>query len=106
MAKDVVPILDAKRAEKLIHELSADSSSVFVTAHAEERMAERGFTMRDLLTVLRSGSVVGQPVLTKQKEWKYKVVKRLRGSRDAGVITVVAKGRTLIIITMEWEDLP
>jgi hypothetical protein len=32
-------------------------------------------------------------------------VKRLKGSRDAGVITIIVAQKTLIIKTMEWEDL-
>lgn len=45
------------------------------------------------------------PALTEHGDWKCKVVMRLRGSRDAGVVTVIARGNTLVIVTMEWEDV-
>ena len=74
-----IPLMTEKRAEAAIRALSLDPSRVTLTIHAEERMLERGFGTRDLFEVLAKGG-----------DWKCKVVKRLRGSRDAGVVTVIA----------------
>ena len=82
-----------------------EPSRVTVTLHAEDRMLERGFSNRDLFNILETGQVVGKPTLTERGEWKCKVVKRLRGSREAGAVTLIAKGDRLIVVTMEWEDL-
>ena len=97
--------MNAKQAEATVRALALDSSKVIVTDHAAERMEERGFDDMDLHRVLESGSVVIAPTLTERGEWKCKVVKRLRGTRDAGVVTVIARNDQLIILTMEWEDV-
>jgi hypothetical protein len=97
--------MNTKRAEATVRGLALEQSNVVVTLHAEERMLERGFNNRDLLNVLTTGQIINQPVLTERGEWKCKVVKRIRGSRDAGVVTVIAKGDRLIVLTMEWEDM-
>jgi hypothetical protein len=105
MAGRVVPLrLTSSQAERIIRQLATDSAKVVVTGHAQDRMEERGFSDHDLFAVLRSGMVVGWPERTPESEWKCKVVKRITGHREAGVITVIAKGDLLIIVTMEWED--
>ncbi len=100
-----VPLMNAKRAEATIRALALEPARVTVTFHAQDRMLERGFSNRDLINVLTTGQVLAQPTLTERGEWKCKVVKRLRGSRDAGAVTLIAKGDRLIVVTMEWEDV-
>jgi hypothetical protein len=106
VADNVVPLkLDTRRAEALIRALAMNSINVEVTDHAEQRMEERGLTDHDLFDILTVGSVLDPPARTPRGEWKCKIVKRLRGGRDAGAITVIAKGTRLIVLTVEWEDL-
>lgn len=33
------------------------------------------------------------------------MVARIKGNRDAGVVTLVVESRRLIVLTVEWEDL-
>lgn len=94
-----------KQAEAAIRALALTSERVVITDHAAERMEQRGFDTTDLFRVLTKGSVFQAPALTEHGDWKCKVVMRLRGTRDAGVVTVIARGNTLVIITMEWEDV-
>ena len=47
-------------------------------------------------------SMVGK----KAGEWKGKIVKKLTGRREAGVVTVLSTSTGRIyVLTVEWEDL-
>ena len=89
-----------------IRALAAHSDQVVFTYHALERMEQRDILDVDVLRTLRQGRIDGpiEPTAT-SGDWKAKVVFRLCGSRDAGVVTVVAQARRLIVLTVEWEDL-
>ncbi len=89
-----------------IRTAAADSKNVSFGEHALDRMEERGFTTLDVLRILRSGDIDDLPEAGRQKgEWKCKIIARLRGSRDAGVITIVMITGRLFVKTVEWEDL-
>lgn len=68
-------------------------------------MLERGFSMRDLLSILERGHVEGQPALTRYGEWKFKMTLRMENRREAGAVNVLSKAGELVVVTMEWEDL-
>ncbi|MHC8508747.1 MAG: DUF4258 domain-containing protein [Rhodospirillales bacterium] len=95
--------MDVRRAESIVRAIALDSKRVCLTHHAVKRMHEREFSSRDLFSVLREGHVRDAPE-SERGEWKFKVIKRLRGSREAGVITVLTREEKLLVLTMEWED--
>jgi len=68
-------------------------------------MEERGIYDVAVLEILRLGTIDGNPEITERKEWKCKMVKRIRGAREAGVITIILHNGRLFIKTVEWEDL-
>ncbi len=106
--KIVIPFrMTAKVAESKIHELAKDSSNIIWGGHCAERSEERGISFNDALRILRTGMVNVPPEHGKhQGEWKAKIVKNLRGNRDAGVVTIImTKQGKLKIKTVEWEDL-
>lgn len=86
----------------------ATDPDLLISQHAEERMWERDITMRDVLSVLRTGEIIGQIAPGKNdKEWICKVVATPRypnSKREVGVVTVVMRGSRLLIATVEWED--
>ena len=92
-------------AERRIRDLASLSDNVIIGLHALERMKERDIFTSDVFDVLRSGFVEGQPEKTDRSEWKCKMVKQLRGGREAGVITIILHENKLFIKTVEWEDL-
>lgn len=98
--------MDTASAERLIHQLAEDSANIKFTLHARERMELRSISSREVERVLRRGSVLQPPEPTTKGEWKCKIVRESNANRDIGVITVIADGEKLIIITVEWEDLP
>ncbi len=65
----------------------------------------RGFTDRDALKVLGIGEIEGDITPgTNAGEWRCKVVAKLRGNREAGVVTITLNMSQLFIKTVEWED--
>lgn len=97
--------------EKTIRTLALDSRNVRWKAvsyetHAESRMEWRDITDRMMFEVLRTGFVKGEidPGLY-PGEWKAKMAKQMKGTREVGVVTIVIKNRKLFIKTVEWEDL-
>jgi len=92
-------------AERRIRSIAADTGMVKWAFHALDRMIERGIFDDDVLAVLRRGTISGDPESTPRGEWKCKMVRQIRGSREVGVITIILKSGCLFVKTVEWEDL-
>ncbi len=73
--------------------------------HAQERAVEREIFDHDTLAILRKGQIRGQITVTKYGEWKCKIVWKLRGNREAGVVVLIQPDDRLFVKTVEWEDL-
>lgn len=95
-----------ERILAIVRSLAEHSERVILTTHAQERMLERGIFDVDVFRALRAGRVSG-PVKPARNpdEWKCKIVNKIKGSREVGVVTIVVKAERLIILTVEWEDL-
>ena len=92
--------------EAIVREIAALDRHVYLGSHTRERMEERGITRIDAIRVLQRGSICGDILLGRSRgEWKCKVVARLKGSRDIGVVTIVVEEKKLFVKTVEWEDL-
>jgi hypothetical protein len=90
----------------MVRKAAADSRNVSFGMHALDRMEERGITTLDALRVLRSGEIEGELEAGKNAgEWKCKIVAKIKGSREVGVVTIVMRVGRLFIKTVEWEDL-
>jgi hypothetical protein len=103
--KIVVFSMRPARAIEIIRRLAVDSNNVLFTEHALGRMNERDITDLDVLRVLCRGTIEGDPAQVAEREWQCKVVSRLKGNRDAGVITIIVSEEKLRIRTVEWEDV-
>jgi superfamily I DNA and/or RNA helicase len=89
-----------------VQEIAADSSKVMFGDHSLDRMEERGITTLDVLRVLRAGDIKGSIDAGKNiGEWRCKIVKQMKGTREIGVVTIVKNADRLFIKTVEWEDL-
>jgi hypothetical protein len=94
-----------ERAQALVRSIAADTSKVIVGDHAKRRMEEREISDLELYRILQSGHVMEEPSQTEYREWKCKVVKTVKGNREAGVVTIILRSRMLFVQTVEWEDL-
>ena len=91
---------------RYIRNLARNSENVILTNHAMKRMAERDIVDTEVFKILQSGTLTGVPEQTSRGEWKLKLVMRIRGNRDAGVVTIILHGdRMLLVKTVEWEDM-
>lgn len=78
---------------------------MILSDHALDRMHERGISDMEVYRLLRSGHVMEVPKRTERNEWKCKIIKRIRGDRDAGAVTIILDDTMLFVLTVEWEDL-
>lgn len=93
------------KAQSRVRELAVDSCNVILSDHALERMEERDIPDVDVYRVLRGGFVDDLPKLTEFDEWQCKMVLKIRGAREAGVVTIILHRNRLLVKTVEWEDV-
>lgn len=102
--------LSATDFEKRVRALAKDSKNVrwrsnHYETHAEERQESRGIDHFMMFEVLRTGHVKGEIRPGKYEgEWIGKMVKKMKGHRDVGVVTVLIRNNRLKVATTEWED--
>ena len=96
--------MSAQVAVRVIRQKAVASENVIITDHAQKRMSERGFTLDDVLAILRKGSIYSPPHKNEQNEWQADMERRMPGGRDAVAVTVVPQGPRLIIRTVMWRD--
>jgi hypothetical protein len=102
----IIPLrLTARLAQQRIRELAADTDNIRWGVHARERMSEREIFDVDVLRILRGGDVEENPSRTDYGEWRCKVVRMIRGGREAGVVTIILHDNKLFVKTVEWEDV-
>ncbi|MGN6057514.1 MAG: hypothetical protein ACTHOI_02900 [Sphingomicrobium sp.] len=107
---NILPLRRPSEVEALVHELAKDSKNVRWRAqsyetHAESRMEWRGITDLMMFEVLRTGQIRGPVELGKYpNEIKVKMVKKLKGVREVGVVTLIINSQRLFVKTVEWED--
>ena len=90
---------------KTIRSLAKASENVFFGSHARQRMEQRGISDADAIRVLVLGEIKGNVTPgDKAGEWKCKVVARVKGSRETGVVTVTLELKKILVVTVEWED--
>jgi hypothetical protein len=84
--------------EKRIREILIGGSIIY-SDHVKERMSERGYSLPDVLYILRNGKVTS---FTKEGNERYKC--EIRGEdlegRQGAVISIVIKTVKLIIVTV------
>ncbi len=73
--------------------------------HARERMQEREIDDVDVLRVLRTGFISGDPEPAEPGEWKCKMTKPIKGVRTVGAVVIILRNKRLFLKTVEWEDL-
>ena len=93
------------RAQELIRAAAQKSSTVIISEHAKTQMKAREIDSHDVFRILRGGMVTDAPEKTQDGEWKCKVVMRIKGNRDVGVVTIILTDNSLFVKTVMWEDL-
>ena len=92
--------------EKRIRALALDDERITWGDHALERSEERDISIRDALTVLRTGYLDAAIEPGENPgEWKGKMTRAMKGRREIGVVVIVIRDNELFVKTVEWEDL-
>jgi hypothetical protein len=69
-------------------------------------MVERGITDKMAIEVLQKGDCEGEVEAgANPGEWKLKMVRQMKGKREAGVVVLTAGNARLLVKTVEWEDI-
>ncbi|WP_417835177.1 DUF4258 domain-containing protein [Thalassospira xiamenensis] len=100
---------EARDATCAIQEIARHRSfGLYWTAHARERLRERGLIISDILYVLKNGSVAEPPLpSTREGYFKYKIFGRSPNSngRQVAVICVPChRSKTLKLVSVMWLD--
>jgi hypothetical protein len=91
-------------AERIIRERSQNTDNVIIGTHAYDRVETRTIVQEDVYWILQTGMVEGQPSLD-DGEWKVIMVRRMPGTRVAGVVTLIVEENDEIFVkTVEWMD--
>lgn len=96
--------LRCDEAERIVKERASNTANVLITEHAFDRIEGRAIVQEDVYWILQTGFIEGEPVL-EHGEWKVVMVRRMPGTREAGVVTLFVKdGEDLIVKTVMWMD--
>ncbi|SMH29514.1 DUF4258 domain-containing protein [Azospirillum agricola] len=96
--------LRSNEAERVIKDRAKNTENVEISLHAYDRIGERSILAGDVYRILQEGTVEGAPVL-EDGEWKVIMVKRMPGTRTAGVVTlIIADNNEVFVKTVEWMD--
>jgi len=90
----------------IIRRLAAAGAYKFSKHALDERLLDRGFDAEDVLKIMALGDIDG-PIVAgdNEGEWRCCVVGKLPWtSREAGIVTVVVREKSLIFVTTEWID--
>lgn len=91
-------------AERLIRQRAQDTSNVIIGDHAFDRVEEREILQADVYRILRAG-FVENVALNSDGDWEALVSMRLKGTRDAGVVTIIfCNDSSLFVKTVMWRD--
>jgi hypothetical protein len=93
------------RAEATIKSKARETRNVIFGDHAKEQADHRDIPKDEVFRILRTGTIKGDPEKARRGEWKCKMIKRIRGGRDAGIVVIILRNGRLFIKTVEWEDL-
>ena len=87
--------------------LRCDEAERIIRRHALKRSRQRfgriDFITEDLFAILETGGIPSTPIREDDQAWKVIVIKRMPGTREAGVLTLMATDDdTLFVKTVEW----
>lgn len=107
MVSNVVPIGQPKQKPppslqelvERVHALARDTENIgFLHPHLQERMAQRGKTMRDILETVRKGEGVSGPVKDGYGDWRIRLRRFVAGRRVQVVVAVREKDFSVVTV--------
>lgn len=86
-------------AKSIIRAIVADGILI-LSRHAKERMAERGYTLQDVVHVLLNGEIVKKEYQDKTRNWSYKIQGYDLENDGGAVVVAIIKRMSAVVITV------
>ena len=99
--RNVIPFPQIRR-RRIVHrvrQLTENTCNIEWTRHALERQDEQGITARQVLSTVRRGCLVGEPV-PDDGAWKITMTRRCAGRRIRVVVSVTERDELFIVAVM------
>lgn len=86
-------------ARSIIREIISDGVLI-LSRHAKERMAERGYSLQDVVHILLHGEIVKKEYKEKTKNWSYRIQGRDLENDEGAVVVAIIRRMSAIVITV------
>ena len=100
---NIIPIrLNDANAIRIVRSLAAKSSDVYLLQHARERMRQRGITLKQVLSCLRSGFISECAHVDIKGDWRF-TMRHIIAGDDINVAVALkqkAEGKMVAVITV------
>ena len=100
MKFDPAKELSEKEIKDLIDYIWSGRGTIIPSRHSKERMAERGYSLRDVIHIISNGSLVDSMFNDTLKNWKYTFKGEDLDETTGGVVISIARHYKCIIITV------
>ncbi len=93
--------LNDQTALRMIRDIVRDTSKVIITNHAQQRMAERNISAKQIFECLKKGTVAESPHRQPNGDWKLTLAVKSSGDliNVAVALTNDGKGNLAVVIT-------
>lgn len=98
MSEDAPTQLSATAAARVIAEMAADPARVIYSAHAEQRMLERGITPVEVLDCIKKGLITEGPFINLRSSWQMRSTRKAH-QRTLHVVSAIEWQERVVIIT-------
>ena len=86
-------------AQSIIREI-VRNGTLILSRHAKERMAERGYTLQDVVHILLHGEIVKKEYKDKAQNWAYRVQGYDLENDEGAIVVAIIKRMSAIVITV------
>ena len=86
-------------AKSIIREI-VRGGTLILSRHAKERMAERGYTLQDVVHILLHGEIVKKEYKNKAQNWAYRVQGYDLENDEGAIVVAIIKRMFAIVITV------
>jgi citrate synthase len=91
--------IPGEKAKSIISEIVEDGTLI-LSRHAKERMAERGYTLQDVIHILLHGEIVKKEYKEKTQNWTYRVQGYDLENDEGTIVVAIIKRMSAIVITV------
>jgi len=91
--------LDDIQAKQIVREI-VRLGDIIYGCHAKERMIERGYTIRDVVYILKNGEIIKKEFNQDCQNWKYTFQSEDLDGISGTAVTAILDHRTIFLVTL------